>query len=169
MAFKDRRRQENEKILDVDAAMSGTLTFKDPVNLRINGRFEGTLETKGNLVIGQSAVVNAHIVGDEIIIGGRAKGEILAKQRLTLLSTAVVDGQIRTAKLIVNEGAVIEGTCHMLGDQLSIDELAKYLEVDSSSIVEWANSGKVPAKKEGEAWKFERKAIDEWVASGKVK
>lgn len=169
MAFRDRHRQENEKILDVDASMSGTLTFRDPVNLRINGRFEGVLETKGNLVIGQNAVVNAHIIGDEIIVGGRIKGEILAKQRLTLLPTAVIDGQIRTAKLIVNEGAVIEGSCHMLGDQLSVDELAKYLEVDSSSVVEWANSGKVPAKKEGENWKFERKEIDEWVASGKVK
>ena len=38
MAFK---KKLEEKILDVDAAMQGSLTFKDPVNLRINGKFEG--------------------------------------------------------------------------------------------------------------------------------
>ena len=66
MAFKDRHKEE--KILDVDAAMSGSLTFRDPVNLRINGKFEGTLETRGTLVIGPSAVVKANIICDYIKI-----------------------------------------------------------------------------------------------------
>lgn len=169
MAFGDKRKTGDAKILDVDAAMSGTLTFRDPVNLRINGKFEGTLETRGSLIIGPTAMVNAHIVGDDIVLAGRLKGEILAKQKLTLMDSAIVEATIRTAKLIVNEGAVFEGACHMLGDYLGPDDLAKYLEVDISSIIEWANSGKVPAVKEGESWKFERKSIDEWVAAGKVR
>lgn len=169
MAFKDRRKSEEEKILDVDAAMSGNLTFRDPVNLRINGKFEGMLETKGNLVIGQSAIVNAHIIGDNIVIGGRVKGEILAKSRLTILSGAFVEGQVRTNKLTVEEGAIIEGTCHMLSDYLDAEELAKYLEVDLSLVMDWASSGRVPAVKDSDKWKFERKSIDEWVAAGKVK
>ncbi len=168
MAFKDKHRQEEEKILDVDAAMSGSLTFRDPVNLRINGKFEGTLETKGSLVIGPNATVNAYIIGDEIVIAGRIKGEVLAKQKLILMPTAVVEAKARTSKLVVNEGAVFEGTCHMLREHFSIDELAKYLEVDLPSITEWASNGKVPAIKEGEGWKFERKAIDEWLASGRT-
>ncbi|MFA6610525.1 MAG: polymer-forming cytoskeletal protein, partial [Candidatus Omnitrophota bacterium] len=67
MGKKDKRHEE-EKILDVDAAMQGSLIFKDPVNLRINGRFEGLLNTKGNLMIGEAAAVNADITGDSIII-----------------------------------------------------------------------------------------------------
>ena len=169
MAFGDKHKAGDAKILDVDAAMSGTLTFRDPVNLRINGKFEGMLETRGTLIIGPAAVVSAHIVGDEIVLAGRTKGEILARQKLTLLNSAIVEAKIRTAKLIVNEGAIFEGDCHMLGDYLGVDDLARYLEVDISSILEWANSGKVPAVKEGEGWKFERKAIDEWVAAGKVR
>jgi len=50
-----RRRKDEEfaeKILDVDASMQGTLAFKDPVNLRINGKFDGKLDTKGSLTIG---------------------------------------------------------------------------------------------------------------------
>lgn len=169
MAFKDRHKPQEEKILDVDAAMSGTLSFRDPVNLRINGKFEGTLETKGNLVIGPTAVVKASIIGDDIVVAGRLKGEVIAKQRLTLLSSAILEGQVKTDKLIVNEGAVFEGLCHMLSDYLIPDQLAKYLEVEISSILEWAGSGKVPAIREGEGWKFERKAIDEWIAAGKVR
>lgn len=165
MAFK---RKLEEKILDVDAAMQGSLSFKDPVNLRINGKFEGNLKTRGNLTIGQTATVNADISGDNIIIGGRIKGRITARERLTLLPTAIVEGDIYPTKLNIAEGAILEGNCLMLHDFLNAEELARYLEVDLSSILEWANSGKVPGLKEGSDWKFERKAIDSWVASGKV-
>jgi len=166
MAF--RKKKLEEKILDVDAAMTGSLVFKDPVNLRINGRFEGALETKGNLTIGQTAIISADIVGDNIVIGGKVKGRITARERLTLLPTAMVEGDIHPAKLNVAEGAVLEGKCLMLHDFLNAEELARYLEVDLNSIMDWANTGKVPGHKDGSDWKFERKAIDTWVASGKI-
>lgn len=165
MAFK---KKQEEKILDVDASMQGTLSFKDAVNLRINGKFEGSLETKGNLTVGPTAVVAANIIGDNIIVGGRVKGKIIAKERLTLLPSAIVEGDIYPCRLNVAEGAVLEGRCYMLHDLLNSEELARYLEVDHSSIMEWANSGKVPGLKEDGDWKFERKAIDSWVASGKL-
>jgi len=165
MAFK---KKIEDRILDVDAAMQGTLSFKEPVNLRINGKFEGNLETKGNLTIGQTAIAFGDIVGDNIVVGGRVKGRITAKERLTLLPTAVVEGDIFPAKLNVAEGGIFEGRCSMLHDFLNAQELARYLEVDLNSVLEWANSGKMPALKEGDGWKFERKSIDSWVASGKI-
>ena len=165
MAFK---KKLEEKILDVDAAMQGSLSFKDSVNLRINGKFEGSLDTRGNLTIGSTAVINADIIGDNIIIGGRVKGKITAKERLTLLPQAIVEGHIYPARLNVAEGAILEGQCSMLHDFLNPEQLAKYLEVELNSIMEWANSGKVPGSKDGNDWKFERKAIDTWVADGKI-
>jgi len=165
MAFK---KKLEEKLLDVDAAMHGSLVFKDPVNLRINGKFEGSLETKGNLTIGSSATINADIIGDNIVVGGRVKGRITAKERLTLLPTAIVEGDVYPVKLNITEGAILEGKCTMLHDFLNSEELARYLEVDLNSIMDWANTGKVPGLKEGNGWKFERKAIDSWIASGKI-
>ena len=165
MAFT---KKTEEKIIDVDASMQGTLSFKDPVNMRINGKFEGTLETRGNLTISQTAIVLADIVGDNVIIGGRVKGKIIAKERLTLLPTAIVEGDVYPVKLNITEGAILEGKCTMLHEFLNAEELAHYLEVDLSSIMEWANSGKVPGHKEGNDWKFERKSIDSWIASGKI-
>jgi excisionase family DNA binding protein len=166
MAFNKKKLEE--KVLDVDVAMQGNLTFKDAVNLRINGKFEGNLETKGNLTIASTATVSADIMGDNIIIDGKVKGKVIAKERLTLLPSAVVVGEIYPAKLNVAEGAVLEGRCCMLHDFMSADELSHYLEVDLNSVLEWANSGKIPGLKEGNDWKFERKTIDSWVASGKV-
>ena len=165
MAFKKRL---EEKVLDVDASMQGSLIFKDAVNLRINGKFEGTLETKGTLTISSTATVLADIVGDNIIVSGKVKGRITAKERLTLLPTAIVEGDVYPAKLNITEGAILEGNCLMLHDFLNAEELARYLEVDLNSIMEWANSGKMPGHKEGNNWRFERKAIDSWVASGKI-
>lgn len=165
MAFK---KKFEDKILDVDASMQGTLVFKDPVNLRINGKFEGILETRGNLTIGPAASVTADILGDNIIIGGKVKGKITARERLTLLPTAIVEGTIYPSKLNVTEGAIFQGNSYMLGDLLNPEELARYLEVDLNSVMEWASSGKMPGTKEGDGWKFERKAIDSWVASGKI-
>jgi excisionase family DNA binding protein len=165
MAFK---KKTDDKILDVDASMQGTLNFKDPVNLRINGKFEGILEAKGNLTIGSTATVIADILGENIIVGGRVKGKITAKERLTLLPTAIIEGEIFPAKLNVTEGAILEGRCHMLRDFLNVEELSRYLDVDLNSILDWANAGKVPALREGNDLKFERKAIDSWVASGRI-
>jgi len=165
MAF---RKKLEEKTLDVDVAMQGNLVFKDPVNLRINGKFEGNLETRGNLTIAATATVVADIMGDNIIVDGKVKGKIVAKERLTLLPAAVVEGEIYPAKLNVAEGAIFEGRCSMLHDFLTADELAHYLEVDLNSVMEWANSGKIPGLKEGDRWRFERKTIDSWVAAGKV-
>lgn len=168
MALRDRRKGE-EKMLDVDASMQGTLSFKDPVNLRINGKFEGTLETKGNLTIGETANIEAHIVGENIIIAGRVRGDILAKQRLVLLPTAIMHGNIKTPRLNIVEGAILQGKCQMLEDFMDAEEISRYLEIDLSAIMDWATTGKIPALKEGNSWKFERAKIDEWVAAGKIK
>ena len=165
MAFK---KKGDEKIIDVDAAMQGTLSFKESVNLRINGSFEGTLDIKGSLTIGQTAIVNADINGDNIIIGGKVKGRIIARERLTLLPTAVVEGEIFPSKLNIAEGALFEGSCKMLQDFLNAEELARYLEVDLNSILDWASTGKLPGHKEGEKWQFERKNVDAWIAAGKI-
>jgi len=175
-----RRREEEftEKILDVDASMQGTLSFKDPVNLRINGKFDGKLDTKGSLTIGENAVVNADITGETILVAGIVNGDIAADKSITLVSPGRVIGDIKTPKLNVSEGAILEGNCSMLAgknsgnsalDILTMDEVASYLEVDKNVISEWADTGKLPAIREGNKWKFERGKIENWLTSEKIK
>ena len=168
-----RRNKVEQKILDVDASMQGTLTFKDPVNLRINGNFEGRLDTKGSLTIGENATIRADITGEEIVICGKVTGNVTAQKQLKVLSTAHIVGDIVTPLLSVETGSIIQGKCQMLnypgerGGIFNADELAKYLEVEVANILKWADSGSIPAFKEGDEWRFDRSKVDEWIAREK--
>ncbi|MFH1837768.1 MAG: polymer-forming cytoskeletal protein [Candidatus Omnitrophota bacterium] len=172
--------QYGDKMLDVSASMQGTLRFEDPVNLRINGKFEGTLDTKGVLMIGHKADIAANIVGEEILISGRVLGNIKAGKSLRLESSASLKGDVETPILSIGEGAVINGRIKMTGftgeeniskrdNWLDTNQLAEYLEVDRNKVGEWASDGVLPGTKEGGQWIFERSKIDQWIADGKVK
>ncbi|MFA5142859.1 MAG: polymer-forming cytoskeletal protein [Candidatus Omnitrophota bacterium] len=180
MMGKKDKKQEVEKVLDVDASMQGSLSFKDPVNLRINGRFEGVLNAKGNLMIGENASVSADITGESIVVAGKVNGNITAQKELKLIAPACVVGDINTPLLSVAEGAILEGQCRMLAHSkpeefrrenvmMTPEELAKYLEVEVGVISDWVNSGRIPGMKEGDTWRFDRSRIDAWVAEGKIK
>jgi len=171
--------QTEEKMLDVSASMQGTLRFDDPVNLRINGKFEGMLDTKGKLVVGQKADIKANITGDNVFISGNVKGNIKANTLLKLESTAVLNGDVEAPRFAMAEGAVLNGSLSMTagehraaeprGDWMTISQLAKYLEVDAGKVNEWVTSGTLAGTREGGEWVFERSKVDQWIAEGKVK
>lgn len=165
---------ETERWLEVDASMTGSLVFKDPVNLQINGRFEGTLETKGNLAIGEKAQVKATIHSESLTIAGMVTGQITATNRLELLGGARLTGKVSSPRVVMHEGAILHGTLDMLGGSgttpwMTTEELARYLEVEASTVLQWAQSGRLPAQREGEQWRFERAKIEEWLAQEKIK
>ena len=173
---KDLPKQEDEKVVEINAQMQGSLVFNDPINLRINGEFSGSLDTKGTLSVGNAATIVANITGDNIVIAGKVDGDIAAKKMLTLMPTTVLKGNITTPKLNIVEGAIFQGKCKMLEgdgssteDLLDIDEVAKYLEIDMNEIEDLAVSGKIPGTRSGDSWKFERAQIDHWAASGRIK
>jgi excisionase family DNA binding protein len=178
MQFKPKKAAPEEetssKSIDINAEMQGTLLFRDPVNLKINGQFKGTLDTKGTLTIGNSAHVEASITGDNIVIAGRVTGDVTAHKMLVLMPTGNLRGNISTPKLNIVEGAIFQGRCDMqtgggdLASLLNMDEVAKYLEIDLDEIEKLANSGKIPATRSGNTWKFERNQIETWAASGKL-
>lgn len=171
MAFLGKGRakepEPSEKILDVTASMEGSLVFQEPVNLRISGRFQGTLETRGELTIGEKAQVRADITGESIAIVGRVEGKVVAKRFLRISPPAVVKGEISAPVLQVEPGALLEGTVRM-GERestLSLQEVAEYLEVEGRLVEQWVRDGKILGVQEAGQWRFERVKIDEWVAS----
>lgn len=105
-----------EKFIDIEAGMVANVKFSDPVNLRINAGFEGKLETKGTLIIGEKADVKAKIIkGENISVQGRVKGDITCN-RLELSPSARITGNIKVSVLVVNEGAILKGNCRMPSD-----------------------------------------------------
>lgn len=165
-----------ERVLEVTAAMQGTLSFKDPINLRISGRFDGTLETLGMLTIGEQARVAAQITGETIAIAGRVEGKVIATRSLTLGRTARVSGELSAPRLVMESGAVFNGACQMPegapaadGAWLSLEEVAQYLEMEPTVVRQWASQGRLPAERAGEGWRMARAKLDEWILSERAR
>jgi len=106
--------QTEDKVINIEAGMQGNLKFTGPVNLRLNGDFEGDLEARGVLIIGEKANVKAETVkGDSITISGRVEGDIICSKRLELTASARVTGNIEAPLLVIAEGALLKGDCQM--------------------------------------------------------
>jgi len=91
----------------------GDLTFEGTV--RIDGRFEGNINSKDALVIGENAAVDAEIHVGKIVISGRVSGNILASESVEINSKAQVHGNVKLSgnKLVIHEGAIFSGGCEM--------------------------------------------------------
>ena len=170
---RDSKKIEDNKILNVDASMQGKLSFNDPVNLCINGNFEGDLETRGTLTIGEKAKVKAKIIGEKIVIKGEVEGEVKAKISLKLSASAKFKGNIITPSLIKDEGAYFKGLCDMEDvaslneNTISLQQTAEFLQIELATVQKWAEEGKIPAIIHGDSWLFNKQEIEKWISERK--
>jgi cytoskeletal protein CcmA (bactofilin family) len=112
--------------LGKETNFNGTLKFKD--SLKIDGSFEGEIESSGYLYIENGATVTANIRVGSVVVGGIVRGNIEASEKLEMLTTGKVYGNIRTAKLKIADGVVFEGKCEMITNSDSIDIFAARVE-----------------------------------------
>lgn len=83
--------------------------------LRVDGHLIGTVSSdSGTLIIGTNGQVDANIHVAAAMINGTVNGDIVATEKLQLGRTARVLGNIHSPRLIVEEGAILEGSCSML-------------------------------------------------------
>ena len=81
--------------------------------LRIEGEYRGTIGTPESLVIGKTGVVHANCNVKNAIIGGQLFGNIVAENKIELQSGSHVEGDIKTKRLVIDEGVFFEGNCSM--------------------------------------------------------
>jgi len=97
--------------LDKGSTFRGELEFDD--TLRIDGKFNGKIASKNELIIGETAQVEGEINVGSIAISGTVRGKIKATGRIEIHRSGKVFCEIETAALIIEEGAVFEGNCTM--------------------------------------------------------
>lgn len=85
--------------------------FKINGLLRIDGKFHGTIETEGKVLIGQSGEALTDIKARLVVIGGTVRGNIFASERVIFLSSGSINGNVITPSLIMEEGVKFEGNC----------------------------------------------------------
>ncbi len=98
-----------ETTISPDAEFKGSLKFKD--SLRIDGSFEGEIDSQGTLFVGKSGLVKAEIHVGTIVVEGKVEGNVTCDDKVELRSTAKMFGDIQAARLTIAEGVSIVGKC----------------------------------------------------------
>ena len=101
--------------------VTGEANFK--AMMRVDGHLSGRVSsTSGTLIVGANGKVDANIEVAVAVIHGTINGDIIATQRLELGRAAKVNGNIQTPSLIIEQGAVFEGSCKMLQMSAAADK-----------------------------------------------
>lgn len=101
-----------ETVLGANSVMEGT--FKSSGNVRMDGKFTGTLEISGNILVGETAHITADIDARNISIAGAVRGNVTGN-KVQLLRTGRVWGDINANALTTEDGAFIDGRITMKG------------------------------------------------------
>lgn len=101
-------------------------------DIRIDGKIIGNVVSRGKVVLGTTGIVEGNIIAKNAEIAGETVGKINIEELLTLKSTANINGDIITSKLMVETGANFTGTCQM-------GAVVKELSSGNSSEVKIAN------------------------------
>src|SRR5687767_121971 len=104
--------------------VTGEANFK--AMMRVDGHFSGRItSSSGTLIVGNNGKVDANIEVAVAVIHGTINGDIIATQRLELGRAAKVTGNIQTPSLVIEQGAIFEGSCKMLQMHTAAEKVNK--------------------------------------------
>jgi len=110
--------------------VTGEANFK--AMMRVDGHLSGRVSSSsGTLIVGANGKVDANIEVAVAVIHGTINGDIIATQRLELGRAAKVNGNIQTPSLIIEQGAVFEGSCKMVQ---AVDKAKKERKVEDQPL-----------------------------------
>ena len=125
--------------------ITGEASFKSM--LRVDGRFSGRITSgTGTLIVGSGGQVDANIEVDVAMIHGVVNGDIIAGQRIELGRAAKLNGNIQTPSLVIEQGAVFEGSCKMVQMKTAATPKVERKE----NVIDASNAIKVDASKKSE-------------------
>jgi cytoskeletal protein CcmA (bactofilin family) len=113
----------------IETSIGSTVSFRGELKaegtIRIDGFFEGHIETAANVIIGPTGKVMADIKARNVLVAGRIKGNVEALERVEIISTGGVLGDIESETIYMEEGAIFKGQMRM--PQVAEEEEAKFL------------------------------------------
>ena len=85
--------------------------------VKIEGIYQGSIKTVSNVIITEQAKVDAHIEAENVSVSGQAKGSIVAKGRLEILSTGRVWADVTVTSFLLDDGGKLHGSLKMFGTE----------------------------------------------------
>lgn len=107
--FKKEEGGSSETVIANGVKVEGD--FTSPGNVRIEGMVKGSVKAQGDLMITETARIEADVHAANAVIAGEVRGDVTVEDKLQLLETAKVNGNISGRVLSVAAGAVLQGNC----------------------------------------------------------
>lgn len=105
---------EHFSIVSAECYFQGTLSVQG--SLRVDGRLEGAVDNARHVIVGDGGRIAGDVTAQVVVCGGEIEGNICADM-LEVLTKSRIKGDIRAKKMIVEEGARIEGHCAIGGEE----------------------------------------------------
>ncbi|MCS6794393.1 MAG: polymer-forming cytoskeletal protein [Raineya sp.] len=125
------KNQDIDKISNASTNIGKGATLQGNIdtfgNVRVDGKLIGDIRSKSKVATGNASLVEGSITAQNAEIEGEVKGSLEIAELLVLKSTAVVNGDIITAKMVVEAGAIFNGRCQM-GDINQIKKMMNELK-----------------------------------------
>jgi len=137
-SFRSGPSGELNGLLDAGCRVTGDLVFDS--SFRVHGLFKGTVQSEGELIVGEGGVVEGEIRVGELTVSGRLVGTVEATRRIQIGSNGRVEGAIRCPIVVIESGAFFQGPCTMQAprrakavDSAAVDSMAVESEAESAS------------------------------------
>ena len=88
--------------------------IQSPYDIRIDGTFEGRVQTKGRVVVGESALVKGDVICENADLWGKMEGNLYVKDTLSLMEGCSMEGNLHVKRLSVELGSTFNGNCRMI-------------------------------------------------------
>ncbi len=118
--------KEVETIIGPSVKVEGN--FKGDGNVTVEGIVQGSLKTNHLLKIGVNAKIKAEVEAANLLLSGEIRGNVKVSEKASLASTAKIFGNIETKTLSVEEGAIINGKCTMVKEEIQIQSDPKKIK-----------------------------------------
>jgi len=135
LSWFDRKNQDSSEwtgFLEKGVRFEGKLEVAG--TFRLDAAVKGTLVSTETLILGEHSSMEGTIECNSVIIGGRFDGVVSARGRVEIQTRAIVTGEIHTACLIIEPGAVFDGRCHMLPTAQTTSETSKIITIPIRSV-----------------------------------
>lgn len=118
--------EPNLNVNSISRISAGTVIkgeITSPYDIRIDGTFEGKVQTKGRVVVGETAFMKGDVICENIDLWGKLEGNVYVKDTLALMEGCKVDGNLNTRRLSVELGSTFNGNCRMI-TEAEFDKIA---------------------------------------------
>ncbi len=98
-------------VIGKDCTFSGTVEVTG--SLRVDGFVKGEVKSKETVVIGPTGKVEGDVFAKISVVSGQVQGNITAEEKVELQAKAILQGDLKTKSLVIEQGAVFQGACRM--------------------------------------------------------